>query len=111
MAAKIAGSYTIQAGDSLDKIARKAGTTAQKLADANGLAVTAVIKPGQKLTIGGTAAPTPSPSIPAVAPIPQRNPDKTHTVQAGETFTSISKKYRLSPSALAAAKVSVKSCP
>lgn len=103
MAAKTASSYTIQAGDSLDKIARKAGTTAQKLADANGLAVTALIKPGQKLTIGGSAAPTPPPSIPTAASVPQGNPGKTHTVQAGETFTSIAKKYRLSASALAAA--------
>ena len=43
--------YTVLAKDSFDKIARKNGCTAEALAQANGLAITAIIHPGQKLKL------------------------------------------------------------
>ena len=45
--------YTVRAGDSLDKIARHNGTTAEKLAKANGLELTSILHIGQKLAIPG----------------------------------------------------------
>ena len=94
----VAASYTVKAGDSLEKIARKVGTSPEKLAKSNGLKTTSVIQPGQKLKVPGT-------STTAAAP---KTSDKTHTVQSGETFSSISKKHGVSAEALAAANPTVK---
>lgn len=100
-----AASYTVKAGDSFEKIARKVGTTPEKLAKSNGLKTSAVIKPGQKLKVPGTSAPAAATA--AAAPSPKTS-DTTHTVQSGETFSSISRKHGLSAEALAAANPSVK---
>ena len=99
----VAASYTVKAGDSLEKIARKVGTSPEKLAKSNGLKTTSVIQPGQKLKVPGTSAPATS----ATAAAPKTS-DKTHTVQPGETFSSISKKHGISAEALAAANPTVK---
>ena len=94
----VAASYTVKPGDSLEKIARKVGTSPEKLAKSNGLKTTSVIQPGQKLKVPGTSA--------TAAAL--KTSDKTHTVQPGETFSSISKKHGISAEALAAANPTVK---
>lgn len=99
----VAPTYTVKAGDSLEKIARKAGTSSEKLAKANGLKAGSVIRPGQKLKLPGTSAPAAT----AAAPSPKTS-DKTHTVQSGETFSSISRKHGISAQALAAANPTIK---
>ena len=43
--------YTVQQGDTLNLIAQRFGTTAQAIADANGMKVTDTINPGQVLVI------------------------------------------------------------
>jgi LysM repeat protein len=43
--------YTVQQGDTLNLIAQRFGTTAQAIADANGMSVTDTINPGQVLII------------------------------------------------------------
>jgi LysM repeat protein len=48
--------YTVKAGDNFDKIARKVGTTPEKLAKSNGLKTSAIIRPGQKLKVPGSTA-------------------------------------------------------
>jgi LysM repeat protein len=98
-----AASYTVKAGDSLEKIARKTGTSPEKLAKSNGLKISSVIQPGQKLKVPGSSAP----ATIAAAPSPKTS-DKTHTVQSGETFSSISRKHGISVEALAAANPTVK---
>ena len=45
------GTYTVRQGDSFDRIAHKNGTTAEKVAEANNLELTALIHPGQKLVL------------------------------------------------------------
>lgn len=45
--------YTVQRGDTLSAIARRHGVTAGDLARANGLALDAVIRPGDRVTIPG----------------------------------------------------------
>ena len=95
--------YTVRAGDSLERIARKTHTSASALAKANGLKASSIIRPGQKLKIPGRQT-TPAGAI-ATAP---RSGVKSHKVQAGETLFSISKKHGMSTEALAAANPTVK---
>ena len=45
------GTYTVRQGDSFDRIAHKNGTSAEKVAEANNLELTAIIHPGQKLIL------------------------------------------------------------
>ena len=109
--------YTVKAGDSIDKIARKVGMTADKLLKANGLKPDSIIQPGQKLNTSGPVTASPIATAPVPAPVPVKktvaatpppSPNgKNHTVQAGETFYSISKKYRIDTALLIAANPSV----
>jgi LysM repeat protein len=46
--------YTVRAGDNLDGIARRSRCSVEKLAQANGLQLSAIIRPGQKLKLPGT---------------------------------------------------------
>lgn len=102
-------SYTVKAGDSLDRIARKVGMTPEKLAKANGLKANTIIQPGQKLKVTDSSAS--STAVAATPPAPEpvtQEEGKTHKIQQGETFSSISKKYKISTAALIAANPSVK---
>ena len=106
-----ATTYTVKAGDCLEKIARKVGAAPEKLAKSNGLTTNSIIRPGQKLKVPGTAAAAASPAAPAVTAATSPSPKstgKTHKVQAGETFSSISKKHGMTPEALGAANPTVK---
>lgn len=93
--------YTVKAGDTIERIARTVGTKPETLAKANGITINSIIRPGQKLKVtnstSSAAAKTQSPS----------NLKTTHKVQAGDTFISISKKHGVSPKALAAANPKV----
>ena len=102
-------SYTVKAGDNFDKIARKIGTTPQKLAKANGLTPDSIIRPGQKLKVASTTNPTAAAPAMAAAssPAPQ-NGTATHTVKQGETFSSISRKHGIKVNALVAANPKAK---
>jgi LysM repeat protein len=97
--------YVVKAGDSIEKIARKVGTSATKLAKNNGLKPTAIIHPGQKLKVPGTITVASAPT--AATPVRNHN-GKTHTVRPGETYFSIAKKYGTSTSNLVAANPTVK---
>jgi LysM repeat protein len=73
--------YTVRAGDNLDGIARRSRCSAEKLAQANGLQLSAIIRPGQKLKLPGTpdsqapprAAPVSSTPVAAAAPDSNNN--------------------------------------
>ena len=99
-------SYTVKKGDNFDKIARKIGTSSQKLAKANGLTPESIIQPGQKLKVPGTATPTAAVTN-AASPTPHDG-SRTHTVKQGETFTSISRKHGIKVDALVAANPKAK---
>ncbi|MCU0751317.1 MAG: LysM peptidoglycan-binding domain-containing protein [Akkermansiaceae bacterium] len=106
------GTYVVRSGDSFEKIARRNGCSVATLAKANGLKPTAIIHPGQKLTLPGSAAPSPvaaaKTSAPAAASTSSALSGKTHTIRAGETFASISRKHKTSVAALVAANPKVK---
>ncbi len=104
-------SYTVKAGDSFDKIARKVGSNPEKLAKTNGLKTSAIIHPGQTLKIPGkltTSAAHPTPAVATTTASPPETSGQTHEVQTGETLFSISKKHGMSTEALAAANPKVK---
>ena len=103
--------YTVRPGDSFEKIARKVGTSPEKLAKTNRLKTNAIIQPGQKLKVPGKSAPAvTAPAAPAVVSAPPARTENsgTHTIQQGETYGSISRKYRISTAALIAANPNAK---
>lgn len=102
--------YTVKAGDSFGKIARKVGTSPLKLAKLNGLKANAIIRPGQKLKVPGspTAVAKTTPVASAAAPAIADHSGKTHKVQPGDTFSRISKKHGVSVESLVAANPRIK---
>ncbi len=89
--------YTVAAGDSLDRIARRNNTTVAKIKELNNLGSNA-LRIGQKLELPAPA-PAASPSYPEPAATSVRAQGNaptatiTHTVQGGETLGGIAKKY------------------
>ena len=100
--------YTVVAGDTVSKIAKKFGVTAQSVLSLNKLSWSSTIYPGQKLRIpvaAGAAPATPPSSTPPSTPTPTPTPTGAtkHVILAGETISSIAKKYGVSVSSLLAA--------
>lgn len=89
--------YTIKPGDSLARIARNHGCTAQELAAANGLKLNAVIHPGQNLKLPGQASAN---DAEITTPAPASG---SHTIQAGETLSAVSRRYKMTLDSLLAA--------
>jgi len=66
-----AGSYVIQKGDTISRIASRFGVTTQAILSANGLSLSSVIYSGRTLVIPGASTPAaaaPAPATPAAAP-------------------------------------------
>lgn len=74
--------YTVRAGDTLGGIAAKCGVSLNNLLASNGLRVTSIIYPGQRLVIAGAAAAS-SGSAPVMG---CPNP---YSVQPGDTLSRI----------------------
>jgi LysM repeat protein len=98
--AAASSTYTVKAGDSLERIARHHGTTAASLAKLNGLNSDSIIHPGQKLKVPGKTA------VASHQPAPAKE-SRTHTVASGETFYRISMRYGVSVDELIAANPGV----
>lgn len=105
-----ADTHVVRAGESLERIARRNGCSASQLAKLNGLRGNAVIHPGQKLKLPNAAkASAPAAPVAQTAkPEVSRYAGKTHTVRQGETYYSISKKYRMSMNTLMSANPGIK---
>lgn len=83
-AAAIARStYTVRAGDTLGSIAAKRGVSLASLLKANRLRATSTIHPGQKLRVGGSAAPAAKAKA-AAAPS-----NATYKIRPGDTLSHI----------------------
>lgn len=106
--------YKVKPGDSFAKIARKLGTTPELLARTNGLETKSVILPGQELKVPGKIESTKQAAseqnrTKSASSVASATPSgKIHTLQQGETFTSISRKYGISTAQLIAANPSLK---
>lgn len=100
--------YTIRAGDTLAKIARNTGSSAEAIARANGIKNAAKISVGQKIKIPGKVAAA-TPSAPAASPSPApASGSETYVVRNGDTFYSIARKHNLSSESLVAANPGIK---
>lgn len=99
------GTYIMQAGDTLEAVARRYRTTVAYLARLNGIVNPALLVIGQVLAVpgpgnnrpGGTAAPTIIPTSPSAPGIPGA---RTHVVQPGENLLRISLRYNVTIAAL-----------
>jgi N-acetylmuramoyl-L-alanine amidase len=91
------GTYTVVAGDSLSRIARRVGSTTATLASLNGISDPNVLRVGQVLTLpAGATAPTASPApAPAPAPSTSRNPTRE---EARALIVEVSQQYGWDPS-------------
>ncbi len=114
------GAVIVQPGQTLFSIARANGKTVRELMAANGMS-TPTIKVGQRIVIPGVANPvSPAPTVarvrhasyqapatprPAAAPQPKRQNAasvRRHTVQPGETWYALGRKYHVHPKKIAA---------
>lgn len=98
--------YTVVAGDTLNGVARRHGTTPAALAAANGLTPTSGLRIGQKLRLPdrstGVAA---TAKAPAAAPrntakLPVAKAARSYTVQPGDTLYRVAAKNGTTPAAL-----------
>jgi LysM repeat protein len=90
--------HVVRPGEGFTQIARQYGVSAAKLAKANGLTLASVIVPGQKLRVPGQTVRR------SKATAPKRSaPVVVHTVQPGEGFAVIARRYGVNAAALATA--------
>jgi N-acetylmuramoyl-L-alanine amidase len=81
-----AGVHVVRRGETLSGIARRYGTTVDRLAAGNNITDPNFIIAGQRLRVGGAGE--------------TGTPTTSHTVRSGETLSSIAARYGTSPSAL-----------
>ncbi len=95
-------SYTIVAGDSLSRIAKRVGTSLTNLLAANGLTASSLILPGQRLALPAgvatpaTPAPAQTPPAPAPAPTPSAASTASYTILAGDSLSRIASRHGVS---------------
>ncbi|MCC9197879.1 LysM peptidoglycan-binding domain-containing protein [Arthrobacter sp. zg-Y820] len=89
-----AGTYTVEAGDTLSGIASSNGVGLESVLAVNGLTMTSVIMPGQEIALSGGSASAAAPASAAAA---------NHTVEAGDTLTGIAARHGVSVAALMSA--------
>ena len=98
-----AGTYRVQRGDTLSRIAKKHGTTVQALTAANGLANPHRIFENQVLRLGGSAPPAsagaPAPALSGKVVVVGTG-ERRHTVVKGEKLATIAKRYGTTSAAL-----------
>ena len=101
------GTYTVQPGDNLFRIALRFGTTTSALAAENGIANPRLIFSGQTLRIPGAASP-PTDDAATPEPSPTETPEDTgaaatYTVQRGDTLFRIAVRNGTTVAALVSA--------
>lgn len=88
--------YVVQAGDTLNAIARRFDTTVAELMRLNNLTNPDRIVVGQKLVVPSTGGGAPG----AVTPPSVGTQQRTHVVQKGETLLSIARRYGVTVQAI-----------
>lgn len=99
--------YTVKPGDSIERIARKNGTSAAVLYKLNGLKTTSLIHPGQKIKLPKSTAQADNAQPSQPSPPSPPTSSQTHAVVSGDNFYRISQKYKVSVDQLIAANPDV----
>ena len=89
--------YVVRAGDTISGIAARHGLDMQAVLNANGLKVSSIIHPGQKIKLSGSSAA--STSTKPAAPAKQQS-SPTYTVKSGDTLGAIAARHGVSLSSV-----------
>jgi len=101
--ADFSGSYTIQSGDTLTKIANRFGTSVSALKSANGLTSDLIVT-GSTLSIPGQASSAPVTNLSnSNGSSESADFSGSYTIQSGDTLTKIANRFGTSVSALKSA--------
>ena len=89
--------YTVKSGDTLGAIAARHGVKLSEVLSWNGLNMSSIIYPGQKVKIGSGQSAAPAPAAnpapaPAQAPAPAAS-SGSYTVKSGDTLSAIAAKH------------------
>ena len=84
------GWYRVRQGDTLEKIARRNGTTVRRLCQLNGIKETKILHPGDRLRVSGSAA---AKSTQSNQNTPNSQGATTYTVRSGDTLSKIAKRH------------------
>ena len=88
--------YTVRSGDTLSGIASRFGTSVEALASRNGISNPDLIDVGQRLVVGGNAAP-----VNTTPTAPPAQGSGSYSVQPGDTLSGIASRYGTTVSTLA----------
>ncbi len=87
------GWYRVRQGDTLEKIARRNGTTVRRLCQLNGIKETKILHPGDRLKVSGNASsnvkPTTNKPGQSGASSKQTSSSTYYTVRSGDTLSKI----------------------
>ncbi len=86
------GWYRVRQGDTLEKIARRNGTTVKRLCQLNGISQNKVLHPGDRLKVSGSAS-KPAQTSPAPATSQPASAGTTYTVRSGDTLYKIARAH------------------
>lgn len=88
------GWYRVRQGDTLEKIARRNGTTVKRLCQLNGISQNKILHPGDKLKVSGSATAKSSSTSSNTNSTSTANSGAatTYTVRSGDTLSKIAKR-------------------
>ena len=91
------GWYRVRSGDTLEKIARRNGTTVKRLCQLNGIKETKILHPGDRLRVSGSAVAKSgnggSSAKSAATAASSSASASYHTVRSGDTLSKIARRY------------------
>ena len=86
------GWYRVRQGDTLEKIARRNGTTVKRLCQLNGISQNKVLHPGDRLKVSGSATAKSTSSVQNTQSTPSNQGAATYTVRSGDTLGKIAQR-------------------
>lgn len=99
--------HVVAYGETLYSIARQYGVSPQALASANGITTQSWVYAGQRLVIPTNAStqnnPSPATNSGQAASVAQASPSGTYVVRAGDSLSTLSRKFGISVAAIAEA--------
>lgn len=97
------GWYRVRSGDTLEKIARRHGTTVRRLCQLNGISQNKILHPGDRLRVSGTSAKSSKSSNAGNSSASGKSAasgnagkTSTYTVRRGDTLSKIAKRHGMS---------------